>query len=190
MRTSSCPGPSSITRHPIRRCRRWSSSTAARPASMRSFTAVLDAVATAPAPRFFGGGKWEAMHGLLGGWYEIRLTGLGREQFRLQFRLFELQKLMSIAVGVLSRGRGPAIQLVTLRHQRQRRHARVGFRSARQFRHPGDHVSGAGLDVRRGPGWVQAVRSGPGRWAGGSNGRRTGSFRRHRGGGRSIPTLA
>ena len=47
------------------------------------FTAVLDAVATAPPPRFSGGGKWEAMHGAMGGWYEIRLTGPGREQFRL-----------------------------------------------------------------------------------------------------------
>jgi hypothetical protein len=37
------------------------------------FTAVLDAVAAAPPPRFSGGGKWEAMHGTMGGWYEIRL---------------------------------------------------------------------------------------------------------------------
>jgi hypothetical protein len=47
------------------------------------FTAVLDAVAEAPPPRFSGGGKWEAMHGVMGGWHEIRLTGPGREQFRL-----------------------------------------------------------------------------------------------------------
>jgi hypothetical protein len=47
------------------------------------FTAVLDAVATAPPPQFSGGGKWEAMHASMSGWYEIRLTGLGREQFRL-----------------------------------------------------------------------------------------------------------
>jgi hypothetical protein len=32
------------------------------------FTAVLDAVAAAPPPRFSGGGKWEAMHGTMGGW--------------------------------------------------------------------------------------------------------------------------
>jgi hypothetical protein len=37
------------------------------------FVAVLDAVATAPPPRFSGGGKWEAMHGGMGGWFEIRL---------------------------------------------------------------------------------------------------------------------
>jgi hypothetical protein len=47
------------------------------------FAAVLDAVAAAPPPQFSGGGKWEAMHGAMGGWHEIRLTGPGREQFRL-----------------------------------------------------------------------------------------------------------
>ena len=47
------------------------------------FNAVLDAVAAAPPPRFSGGGKWEAMHGSMGGYYKIRLTGPGREQFRL-----------------------------------------------------------------------------------------------------------
>lgn len=47
------------------------------------FTAVLDAVAAAPPGRFSGGGKWEAMPGTMGGWYEIRLTGPGREQLRL-----------------------------------------------------------------------------------------------------------
>jgi hypothetical protein len=47
------------------------------------FNAVLDAVAAAPPPRFSGGGKWEAMHGTMTGWHEIRLTGPGREQFRL-----------------------------------------------------------------------------------------------------------
>ena len=46
------------------------------------FAAVLDAVASAPPPRFSGGGKWEAMHDAMGGWYEIRITGPGREQFR------------------------------------------------------------------------------------------------------------
>jgi hypothetical protein len=44
------------------------------------FDAVFDAVAAAPPPRFSGGGKWEAMHGSMGGYYEIRLTGPGREQ--------------------------------------------------------------------------------------------------------------
>lgn len=47
------------------------------------FGAVLDAVAGAPPPAFSGGGKWEAMHGDMGGYYEIRLTGPDREQFRI-----------------------------------------------------------------------------------------------------------
>ncbi len=51
-------------------------------------TAVLDALAAAPPPQFSGGSKWEAMHGSMTGWHEIRLTGPGREQFRL-FRLLE-----------------------------------------------------------------------------------------------------
>lgn len=47
------------------------------------FYAVLEAVRDAPPPRFSGGGYWEAMHGDMGGYYEIRLTGPGRRQYRL-----------------------------------------------------------------------------------------------------------
>lgn len=45
--------------------------------------AVLSAVAEAPPPSFSGGGMWEAMHGEMGGYYEVRVTGPGREHFRL-----------------------------------------------------------------------------------------------------------
>jgi hypothetical protein len=45
--------------------------------------AVLDAVADAPPPRYSGGGKWEAMHGDMAGYYEARATGPDRKQFRL-----------------------------------------------------------------------------------------------------------
>jgi len=45
--------------------------------------AVLEAVRRAPPPTFSGGGKWEAMHGSMGGYYEIRVTGPGRRQYRL-----------------------------------------------------------------------------------------------------------
>lgn len=45
--------------------------------------AVLEAVAQAPPPMFSGGGKWEAMHGDMGGFYEVRCSGPNREQFRL-----------------------------------------------------------------------------------------------------------
>jgi hypothetical protein len=44
--------------------------------------AVLEAVASAPPPAFSGGGKWEAMHGDLGGLYEVRVRH-GRTLFRL-----------------------------------------------------------------------------------------------------------
>lgn len=45
--------------------------------------AVLEAVAEAPPPQYSGGGKWEAMHGTMGGYFEVRASGPGREQFRL-----------------------------------------------------------------------------------------------------------
>lgn len=45
--------------------------------------AVLDDVAEAPPPQFSGGGRWEAMHGSMRGYYEVRVQGPGREQFRL-----------------------------------------------------------------------------------------------------------
>ena len=41
------------------------------------FHAVLDAVAEAPPPAFAGGGKWEAMHGEMAGFYEVRVQGGG-----------------------------------------------------------------------------------------------------------------
>ncbi len=49
--------------------------------------AVLEVVRASPPPSFSGGGKWEAMHGSMGGYYEIRGTGPGREHFRLFCRL-------------------------------------------------------------------------------------------------------
>jgi hypothetical protein len=45
--------------------------------------ATLEAVRAAPPPAFSGGGKWEAMHGDMGGFYEIRVTGPGRRHYRL-----------------------------------------------------------------------------------------------------------
>lgn len=44
------------------------------------FNAVLEAVRAAPPPAFSGGGKREAMHGTMAGYYEIRVTGPGRRQ--------------------------------------------------------------------------------------------------------------
>lgn len=45
--------------------------------------AVLEVVRDAPPPAFSGGGMWEAMHGSMNGYYEIRVTGPGRVQYRL-----------------------------------------------------------------------------------------------------------
>ena len=41
------------------------------------FNAILDAVAEAPPPAFSGGGKWEAMHDEMAGFYEVRVQGGG-----------------------------------------------------------------------------------------------------------------
>jgi Txe/YoeB family toxin of Txe-Axe toxin-antitoxin module len=40
--------------------------------------AVLEAVAEAPPPSFSGGGKWEAMHDDMAGFYEVRVQGGGK----------------------------------------------------------------------------------------------------------------
>jgi Txe/YoeB family toxin of Txe-Axe toxin-antitoxin module len=45
--------------------------------------AVVNAVADAPPPQFSGGGKWEAMHGDMAGYYEIRVDGPKRHHYRL-----------------------------------------------------------------------------------------------------------
>lgn len=45
--------------------------------------AVLDDVAEAPPPRYSGGGRWEAMHGDMAGYYEVRVSGPGQELFRV-----------------------------------------------------------------------------------------------------------
>jgi hypothetical protein len=45
--------------------------------------AVVNAVADAPPPQFSGGGKWEAMHGDMAGYYEIRVDGPSRHHYRL-----------------------------------------------------------------------------------------------------------
>lgn len=45
--------------------------------------AVLEAVAEAPPPAFSGGGKWEAMHDDMAGFYEVRVRGADRHNHRL-----------------------------------------------------------------------------------------------------------
>ena len=45
--------------------------------------AVLKAVAEAPPNAFAGGGYWEAMHGTMAGYYEVRVDGRDRRHYRL-----------------------------------------------------------------------------------------------------------
>lgn len=71
--------------------------------------ATLEAVAEAPPPRFSGGGKWEAMHGDMNGYYEIRAQGPKREQFRL-FCILENADRAELERRGLS---GPAIAVIS-----------------------------------------------------------------------------
>lgn len=70
--------------------------------------AVLNAVAEAPPPQFSGGGKWEAMHGEMSGYDEVRKQGPGREQFRL-FCILENASVEELARRDLP---GPAIAVI------------------------------------------------------------------------------
>lgn len=53
------------------------------PGVRAKFNAVLNAVASATPKRFAGGGAWEAMHGEMTGWFEVRRDGPGRRHYRL-----------------------------------------------------------------------------------------------------------
>lgn len=67
--------------------------------------AVVKAVAEAPPPTFSGGGKWEAMHGDMTGWYEVRVDGPKRHHYRL----FCLLERDGTRVGL----GGPSLVLIT-----------------------------------------------------------------------------
>lgn len=62
---------------------------------------VLAAVAKAPPTKFAGGGSWEAMHGEMTGYYEVRKKFNGHH-----YRLFCL-------LDIKSEGTGPVIALLT-----------------------------------------------------------------------------
>ncbi|MFL1376636.1 hypothetical protein [Nocardiopsis protaetiae] len=56
------------------------------PATIRArIRNVAIQVAEAPPSRFAGGGMWEAMHGSMTGWFEIRVDGTPR---RTHYRMF------------------------------------------------------------------------------------------------------
>ena len=67
--------------------------------------AVVKAVADAPPPAFSGGGKWEAMHGDLNGFYEVRVDGPKRHHYRL-FCVLEREGA-NVGLG------GPSLVLIT-----------------------------------------------------------------------------
>jgi hypothetical protein len=67
--------------------------------------AALQAVAEAPPPAFSGGGYWEAMHGAMAGYYEVRVDGPRRQHFRLFCVLERAGRDLGLG--------GPAIVLLT-----------------------------------------------------------------------------
>jgi len=67
--------------------------------------AVVKAVADAPPPAFSGGGKWEAMHGDMNGFYEVRADGPKRHHYRL----FCVLERDGVRVGL----GGPSLVLIT-----------------------------------------------------------------------------
>jgi hypothetical protein len=69
------------------------------------FIAVLRAVADAPPPAFSGGGYWEAMHGDMHGYHEVRVDGPNRHHYRL----FCLLERDGAALGL----GGPSIVVIT-----------------------------------------------------------------------------
>lgn len=86
--------------------------------------AVLDAVASAPPPSFSGGGKWEAMHGEMAGFYEVRV-----QHGAMNYRLFcilerdavDLGGSSIVCLGGLSKPRGTAAVSRDYRRIRQYR---------------------------------------------------------------------
>lgn len=74
--------------------------------------AILDAVALSPPPQFTGGGMWEAMHGDMAGYYEVRGRGPQKRLYRL-FCLLErvqpgLMKPSIVVIGGLVKPNGTA----------------------------------------------------------------------------------
>lgn len=97
---------------------------------------MLEAVADAPPPKYSGGGKWEAMHGTMGGYYEVRGTGPLREQFRL-FCLLENADEEELARRGLKR---PAIAVITgLRKPWRTTFSERDYRTVRRL--GADHLS-------------------------------------------------
>lgn len=92
--------------------------------------AVLDDVAEAPPPQFSGGGRWEAMHGTMRGYYEVRVQGPSREQFRI-FCILENDEPGELRRRGLE---GPAIAVITgLRKPWMTRFSEADYRRVRRL---------------------------------------------------------
>lgn len=81
------------------------------PASVKAkFRSILIEVAKAPPKRFSGGGYWEAMHGDLRGWYEVRALGPGRIHHRLfcllDYEAIGVAKPLLVVIAGLSKANG------------------------------------------------------------------------------------
>jgi hypothetical protein len=97
---------------------------------------VLEAVAASPPPRFGGGGYWEAMHGDMNGFYEVRV-GHGTFNYRLLCVLMnpfvDLDgAISSPAIVCLTGFRKPVRSAANDRDYRAARSARDEFQRTRQ----------------------------------------------------------
>jgi hypothetical protein len=83
-----------------------------------TMVAVLHAVRDAPPPAFSGGGKWEAMHDEMAGFYEVRVDGPQRRHYRL-FCLLEqddpAKKLGGPSIVIID-GRSKGFRTVLSKH--------------------------------------------------------------------------
>jgi hypothetical protein len=98
--------------------------------------AVLEAVAASPPPRFGGGGYWEAMHGDMNGFYEVRV-GHGTFNYRLLCLLVNpfvdaASGASRPAVVCLTGFRKPVRSAANERDYRAARSARDEFQRTRQ----------------------------------------------------------
>lgn len=73
------------------------------------FDGILSALLARDPTRFRGGGYWEAMHGDMRGWFEVRCAGPRREQFRLFCLLENGSPDALVALGL----EGPTIAVIT-----------------------------------------------------------------------------
>ena len=108
---------------------------------------VVDAVAQSPPPSFAGGGKWEAMHGAMAGFFEVRVQR-GEFNYRLLCRL----ERPAADLG------GPSLVCIDgLRKPKRSKAADRDYRRIRRF--------GAEFDARRTVARLTAIGATPLLWS-------------------------